>query len=497
MRVDNGKRLDGLRCVLVNPHLYPMDLRGEIQTADENDTHENGMNFGVLVVANVLARAGAEVVILDLQAPGAPWQERLRSAMDSGPTRLIGVGTLSVYSFLPLVEILRFARELDPEICTMVGGQNAQNVPMLLDRAACRNLADYVVCGDGEDAVIEIAVAMLENRPASMRGIHASSTAAETVALFTDRVPLDERNSLLDYSLYPNFRRLWPVIEESRGCPYRCDFCANPLQGGAAIRFKAAELLFSEVQHLYATYNCSGELPTVLMTSIYGVRPAIAHRFFQLLRGSELLPKFVASTRVDLRHDEYLDLGATYFDQMHFGLESGSIAAIARMVKTDNAERYLRRASETLALWHDHGIHTGINFIVGYLGETNGSIQESIAWLEQNRGHIDSVWGGGLMAYPDSPFARNFDTAAAVYGASLERVSPFCDQLQTWPVNPSKDLSYADVLAHVEAIHANFFDEDKYYDHYKWYVGPRAGVDQIEFLPREDFHRRFRLRLST
>lgn len=496
MTID-GVRLRGVRCVLVNPHLHPVDLRGEVQSTTDGDKHESGMNFGLLVVANALVRAGAEVEIVDLQAPHAKWQEAISAAIARGPTRVVGVGTLSVYSFLPLVEILRLVRDLEPEIMTVAGGQNAQNLPQLLRAAGATELVDYLVCGDGEHAIVEVVRAIVDGDAPLPVGVTRLAAGQVHVPAFTERLPLDEANSFLDYSLYPRFRHLWPVIEESRGCPYRCDFCANSLQGGANIRVKAPELLAAEVQHLYDAYGATGTLPTVLMTSIFGVKANVARTFFEHLDRTGLEPRFVASTRVDLRHEVYLPVGAKYFDQMHFGLESGSLEVIGRMVKTANARHYLSRAETTLATWHDHGVHTGTNFIVGYLGETRRTVEESIEWLASNRRNISSVWGGGLMAYPDSPLSKHFERYIKQYGASYEVVSAYCEALQTWPVNPSAELRYRDVLRYVDRVHELFFDARSFYHHYKWYVGPRTEGDSTSFLPQSDFEKRFKLATSA
>jgi len=105
---------------------------------------------------------------------------------------------------------------------------------------------------------------------------------------------------------------------------------------------------------------------------------------------------------------------------MHFGLETGSLEVVARMQKARSPERYLNRARETFKAWNDRGVHTAANFLVGYLGETRASVEETLGYLDSNRDHLDSVWGGGLMAYPDSPFGRSFGVYEKQYGARLE-----------------------------------------------------------------------------
>ncbi|MCC6694350.1 MAG: radical SAM protein [Candidatus Hydrogenedentes bacterium] len=484
--------LSDVRCVLINPYLEPTDLRGELQSIDGDKTHESALNYGLLVVASTLVNHGAQVEIVDLERNEEDWKTQLDSAVARTDPQWIGIGTLSVYSFLPTREILRHCRQCYPGVVTVVGGQNAQNVPRLLDRVGERHLLDYALCGDGERAVRELANAIMSNREPHFQGINAVPNGEINIQ-FADRVPLEGDSTFLHYDLYPDFRHLWPVVEESRGCPYRCDFCANVLQGGAGIKYKDPALLVRELRRVFDVYGDEGEMPVVLMTSIFGVNPQLTKEFFTMLAAESIRPQFVASTRVDLNFDAYIDLVPRYFDQMHFGLETGATQMVGLMQKAKRPEHYLRRAEQTLAAWHRRGVHTAVNFIAGYLGETSETLEESIAFLECNRQNIDSAWGGALIAYPDSPFARRFQEVKDEFGARLEVVSDYCDLLQTYPVSPSGSLSYSDVLGYVDKVHDIFYDSARYYHHYKWYVGPRRDQDIPAFVTRDEFEYRFHI----
>lgn len=484
--------LDDLRCVLVNPFLHPSDLRGEVQTIDGDDKHERGMNYGLLVVASVLARQGAQVTIVDLDEHRLDWREHFTDVLARTDPHWVGVGSILVYSYLPTIAALALVRDRDRTLVTLVGGQNAQNFPRLLHENE-RGLVDYLICGDAEAAIVTVSCAIMNGTtPAQAPGI-THVAAGGKYAGFTPKVPLNEVNSMLDYTLYPGHRALWPVVEESRGCPFHCDFCANSLQGGAKIRYKPPALLVAELKRLFHVYGDPLELPVVLMTSIFGVNPRLTRETFALLRNEPIRPRFVASTRVDLNFDSYIDLATDYFDQMHFGLETGSLEVVARMHKAQAPARYLSRARETFAAWHDRGVHTAANFIVGYLGETRATVEETIDYLAANRDRIDSVWGGGLMAYPDSPFGRGFSAYAQRYGSRLEDVSPYCRRLHTYPISPSADLSYTQVLEYTDHVHEMFDDEQSRYHHYKWYVGPIDRANTPGFVSFEEFQRRFEL----
>lgn len=497
----HSRSLAGLRCILINPFLHPQDLREEVQSSSSGEKHESGMNFGILVVATVLSRLGAYVRILDFQTNPNNWRLELEEAVSEVTPHWVGIGSLSVYSYLPTVEILKAIKIISSEIVTVVGGQNGHNFAILDEKLELVNILDFIVAGDGEVATIELSLSLLAASKRDYRGLvpyNEISPKTRHIA-FAPKVALDEISSFLEYEIYPNFKSLWPVIEESRGCPFSCDFCANPTQGGAAIRYKSPDLLNRELKHLFRTYGNPSGMPVVLMTSIFGTNTEITREFFETLSSNSpsYTPRFVASTRVDLDINPYIDLVAPFFDQIHFGLESGSVDVIARMRKARNPYQYLERARSSFQAWHDRGVHTAANFIVGYLGETDTSIRESISFIGSCRENLDSVWGGGLMAYPDSPFSRTFGIDSLPLGATAERISPFCDVLKTYPISPSAEVTYNMVLDYTRQVHKIFFNEQSYYNHYKWYVGPQQGSDTISFMALNDFRKKFSWAISS
>jgi radical SAM superfamily enzyme YgiQ (UPF0313 family) len=124
------------------------------------------------------------------------------------------------------------------------------------------------MCGDGDVAVRQLAASIANRTKVEVRGVVALSTGEAFRREFTPRVALDDEASFLLYELYPEFRRFWPVIEESRGCPYRCSFCANSFHRPPAIAFKSPRILIDELRRVYALYRGDGPLPVVLMTSL-------------------------------------------------------------------------------------------------------------------------------------------------------------------------------------------------------------------------------------
>ena len=156
--------LRNVRCLLVNPFLEPSDLRGEVQHFDDDTTHECAINFGLLIIANTLARHGATVKILDFEYNKHKWGEQLSDAINELSPQWVGIGNISVYSALPTKDILTYCHDHFPEIITVVGGQNAYNFFDMVRRLNAADALDYLICGDGEQAVLQLSQAIISNK---------------------------------------------------------------------------------------------------------------------------------------------------------------------------------------------------------------------------------------------------------------------------------------------------------------------------------------------
>jgi radical SAM superfamily enzyme YgiQ (UPF0313 family) len=53
----------------------------------------------------------------------------------------------------------------------------------------------------------------------------------------------------LEWSMYPDFKKLVPNIEVSRGCKSVCNFCTNYHAYGNQYRSKPAKRIFEEIKH--------------------------------------------------------------------------------------------------------------------------------------------------------------------------------------------------------------------------------------------------------
>ncbi len=481
--------LRGARVLLVNPPTYPFDLRGESHAADRWKS-ERAMNFGLLVVASELTRAGAEVQILDQEENDDRNCQALQEHIHRFTPHVVGVGNISVYTYLGSRAALQVARSIDPSIATIIGGQNPRY--FLEELLRPDSAADAVVVAEGEWCTVQwVANVLSGKRDEPVPGIRQPGNHRVGNWQPAPTVPLESTAFLL-YDLYPRWRTFFPLVEESRGCPYICDFCANINFYNRRQRTKDPSILVAEVERACRMWGRMEGCPLVLMCSIYGTDFKKTTAFLTMMRKSSLQPRLLAALRVDSPWKYYVELMGNLFDQVHFGLESGSEEILARMLKTKNPDRYLDSARAAFRTFRGQGIHVAINFILGYLGETPATLAETKRFISENSEWIDSAWGGALVSYPGSPFADHWDELAAETGAELANVSPYCDLLRTYPIHPSRWFRFEEMARESLSLMKTLNNPRTFYEHYRWYPGPDPdGSRPAEFYPPGRFFELF------
>ena len=473
--------LTGIRVLLVNPRTFPYDLRGEMHAPDTYKS-ERAMNFGLLVMASITSRAGADVAIFDQDAEvDSTNYDSLIDLIDRHSPHIVGVGIISVYQYVGACEVLRLSK--DRGVVTAVGGQASGGFATRF--LAAESPCDYLFRGDAEETFPQFLFDLMRNRPVTrMAGVAARGEAVPATSV----VESLEASSDLQYELYPNWRSHFPLVEESRACPFKCSFCANESIANASYRGKEPGKLLQEVERAIRLWGGSQGAPVVLQCAIFGTHAAWTEEFLHQTQKSRLEPRFLAALRVDNHWERYVHLTRGIFDQVHFGFESGSVEILARMIKTGKPEHYLDRSAAAFKAFHSQGVHVGINVIFGFFGETYRSVGDTLRFILENRDYIDSVWGGPFVLYPDTPARKDLPHAAEKFGSRIVKTSSYCDHLDTYPVHASSAFAHEDAVSVGGLVMRLLNDEQTYYDHYKWYIGPRRDAP-LSFYAKEDFYR--------
>jgi anaerobic magnesium-protoporphyrin IX monomethyl ester cyclase len=223
-----------------------------------------------------------------------------------------------------------------------------------------------------------------------------------------DRLPFPSRD-LIDIEQY---RSAWKSahgyfslnIVASRGCPYRCNWCAKPIYGDS-FSVRSAGLVAAEMRQLKTEFAADH---LWFADDIFGLRPRWVRELADAVEDMSAALPFKMQSRVDLMTpDNVSTLRRTGCAEVWMGAESGSQTILDAMEKGTRVDQIIE-ARENL---RREGIRACYFLQFGYPGETWRDIQDTIRLVRDTR--PDDI--GVSVSYP-LPGTKFFDRVQAQLG---------------------------------------------------------------------------------
>lgn len=274
--------------------------------------------------------------------------------------------------------------------------------------------ADISVIGEGEVTLAEIVEAR-DELPDALSGIAGVGFLRDGVYVETPARPTIED---LDSIPFPNrdlinkdefrgltYSRARPNTEMviTRGCPYRCVFCANPvfrLRSGPLYRARSPRNIAAEAEDLYRRgyreiYLHSDELNVKLDWAIEVCRELAA------LKHPDLY--FQCNMRVEPMSEEFADwLRRANFWLIRLGIESASDRVLTGIKKRMS----LARTERACALLSSRGIKVFAFLMLFNFWEENGELRhESPEEVEDTIAMVYRLWRQRKLHYSSWQFA--------------------------------------------------------------------------------------------
>lgn len=286
---------------------------------------------------------------------------------------------LTVYapSFFVSKQIISECRRINPKAKIVVGGAHPTALPGQFD-----DLADYVVIGEGEEALCKI-ISGCEKKQVKEKTRFGVFPAYDLVDLNTYHRKIAGKPSI-------------PYIT-TRGCPYNCNFCGvhykNRLSG---VRFTPIEVVKEDLNVLKETgieaINFQDDIFTLNKERLFAILDTI----------KELGLVFRCMGRAGLDTEEvYERLADSGCAQISWGIESGSQHILDRMNK-----KVLVQDNFDVIQWaKKYGINSRAFFIFGFPSETRETIQETKDFID--KADPDQFFVSSFIPYPGTPTWRN------------------------------------------------------------------------------------------
>jgi anaerobic magnesium-protoporphyrin IX monomethyl ester cyclase len=175
--------------------------------------------------------------------------------------------------------------------------------------------------------------------------------------------------------------RRFPLVhyESVRGCPYRCGFCNYPyLFDDTKFRSKSAEKIADD----WARYAAAGAEYISCLDSLFTMPRQRLTALCQLLIDRKIGVKWLCYARADdlADRDTVLLMKQAGCVEVQIGIESGDQGQLDHMNKRCTVEKNAR----ALVHCREVGITTAVTVILGYPGETDSSIRNTLAFMKSS-----------------------------------------------------------------------------------------------------------------
>jgi anaerobic magnesium-protoporphyrin IX monomethyl ester cyclase len=365
--------------------VLPSNL-GAPQLDASKKTHRTYLAFpyGVLTIASYLKRYASGlsgVTILDLNLPNDRTPaELLAAALAECAPDVVGFSMSYDVSYPWLKALIAVVREHNAETCVVAGGP-AVTTAYAEILADCD--LDACCYSEGEVALKELVEA--EDIDAALSRdpwVRKAKLSAKPVYDDLDRI-VDVDYELVDVGAYSMKEAFSPFtkfttsskqffIVTSRGCPFKCVFCAEPSFHGANMRYVSVDRAVEHVAMLKDRYGLS--VLTIYDDQILMNKPR-AKEFFAKLAPLNIrveMPNGVTLSYID--EEMAALMKAAGVDTLFLAIEHGSKRVLKDVIRKPIA---YNRIKPTIELLQAAGIYCQGFFVIGLPGETRAEREET------------------------------------------------------------------------------------------------------------------------
>ena len=373
------KRLDYVG--LMNHVLREANKAGRRDVAERGFRSGDIPNLAAVYLTNYLETRGFRAKYINL------FQEEKQRLIDylAQDPLCVAIRTTFYVMNLPVNEIVEFIREHNKNVKIVVGGPLIANHARHNEGEELRAALDdigadiYVIEGQGEAALSQIIHSLKTGG-----GLEQVPNVAFFDAGRLRRTSVIPENNLLDETFidWTNFldHRLGHTIQmrTARSCAFNCSFCNYPARAGklTLASLETVEKELDSIRKLGQARN------VVFIDDTFNVPLPRFKDLCRLMIEKEYDFKWFSYFRCSNSDEEAIRLMAeSGCKGVFLGIESGSPTILKNMNKAATPEKYV----DGIRLLHQHDILTFGSFIVGFPGETEATVNETISFIRETK----------------------------------------------------------------------------------------------------------------
>lgn len=353
--------------------------------------------LGILYISAYLSKKGINTDVVDTTFSS---KEKLKTYILEKKPDVVAfyVNLMTKLNILELIKFIKAEKNLSGTKIVLGGPEVRYNADNLLDSGA-----DYLVAGEGEETFFELIQYLDGSSSAKLDSISGIAYMDEDgkkrfnnerhLLKNINSLPLPDRDSIA----ISEYQDAWKKhhgndaisISTMRGCPYTCRWCSRAVYG-LSYRRRSPKLVVNEIELIKSKYN-----PDTLwfVDDVFTISHKWFAEFNSELKRRNIKMNYECITRADRMNKEIISLlkeSGCY--RVWIGAESGSqkiIDAMDRRVKVEQVREMIRLSKK-------QGIEAGTFIMLGYPGETEKDIEDTIKHLkDSNPDHFTIT-----LAYP-------------------------------------------------------------------------------------------------
>ena len=366
--------------------------------------------YGVLCLASYVKKVttGAhDIKIIDLNQYGvAEGLSKFADTLAEFKPDIVGLSVMFDVSYKHVAGLAAAAKAVEPAIKVILGGAAVTTAwdIILADQpdvdALCYSEGELALAKllDADDLEKELLVDPWVTRQ-SMGEERKPKT--KTLENLNDVIAVDY--SLIDTDQYGMIEAFSPFrkakdeetkqffIVTSRGCPFKCVFCAEPTLHGGSMRYAALEIIEDHVKYLVDSYGMN-------VLTIYDDQLLLNHKrakeFFSILSKYNLrveTPNGLTAAYID---DEMAALmKAAGMDTVQLAIESGTEHMLRNVIKKPLR---LSKVAPVVESLHKNGLFVQGFFVMGIPGEREQDRTDTAQFIKD----VGLDWGSFSLASP-------------------------------------------------------------------------------------------------
>lgn len=346
--------------------------------------------LGTLFAAAFMRKHGYHVALHDVQFADGP-EEVIPALKENTPDYFViyddGFNYLTKMCLTNMREaafqMIRYAKERN---CTVIisSSDSTDHFEKYLDAGA-----DFILLGEAEQTLLELTQA-IEKEETDFLSVSGLAFKKQNAIIKTSR-----RNVMKDLDSLPlpawdlvdmaSYQKMWMKhagyfsinIGTTRGCPYKCNWCAKPIYGN---RYNARSPQ-NVVDELKLIKNKFGLDHVWFCDDIFGLKPGWVTEFADLVEKEGLKFRFKIQSRADLlvQKNYVAALARAGCENVWMGAESGSQKILDAMDKGTT----IAQIEEATRLLKDSCINPSFFIQFGYLNESFDDIRQTIRMINR------------------------------------------------------------------------------------------------------------------